>query len=199
MHKNLHICSGSSTSSLTSSNSIDSSASSILGTLESSYDDFGLDFFMNEAAASEAATGQTSEDMKNNGAEMSSPTNNPDSTFPETPLHEMPFDWTTAAMEWPQSQFEAVPPPLLPFCQPSNQSNQHNDMRVLGVDLDMLMQSEAGSEPFFEAMASASADTPPPSPDSSSGVVAPLGPNGGSFLQAHTTHPASSTPRVVVW
>ena len=194
MHKNLHICSGSSTSSLTSSNSIDSSASSILGTLESSYDDFGLDFFMNEAAASEAATGQTSEDMKNNGAEMSSPTNNPDSTFPETPLHEMPFDWTTAAMEWPQSQFEAVPPPLLPFCQPSNQNNQHNDMRVLGVDLDMLMQSEAGSEPFFEAMASASADTPPPSPDSSSGVVTVNNkPNSMTF--EITTPPSSHPPQ----
>ena len=150
---------------------------------------------MNEAAASE----QT-EDMKNNELSSSSSSsststannNNPgaDSTFPETPLHEMPFDWTTAAMEWPQSQFEAVPPPLLPFCQPSNPgSSQHNDMRVLGVDLDMLMQSES-TEPFFEAMA-----TPPPSPDSSS-VVTVNKPNSMTFEITTPSQPQPRQPRL---
>ena len=56
------------------------------------------------------------------------------------------------------------------------------------------MQSEAGSEPFFEAMASASADTPPPSPDSSSGVVTVNNkPNSMTF--EITTPPSSHPPQ----
>lgn len=130
------------------------------------------------AAASTASTtnSNSTEDMKHGDIPTSATSD----------LDEMPFDWTTAAMEWPQNQFEAVPP-LLPLCQPSNQS-------VLGVDLDMLMQNEAASEPFFEAMA-----TPPPSPDSSS-VVTSIKPNSMTFeitsnSNAVTASTASNRPR----
>ena len=151
MRKSVSI-SGSSTSSLTSSTSIDSNASgSILGGLDQlNTDDFSLDsLFM------EPENHQTPHQNHANMKSQNSENIVADSTFGGEMV---PFvDWNHP-MEWPQnSNFENPGNCLL---NPGNscQSQHSQDMRVLGVDLDML----TSTDPFYTS------PTPPPSPDSSS-------------------------------
>jgi len=158
----------SSTSSLTSS--IDSNTTSILGldNYNCATEDFSLDsLFMEQDSLSHSVTPCH---LK------SQPEIVPDSTFGEftnSPIsHEMvPFvDWTQPMEQWAGHNFEASmasiqPQTTLPHCL-TNQQQHHTytkaetetDMRVLGVDLDML----TSTDPFYMPT------TPPPSPDSSS-------------------------------
>ena len=167
---------GSSTSSLTSSTSIDSSSSSILGGLDNyNSEDFSLDsLFMDPQQDPNQQQQQHHQQQQNNNNNHIQSTmkshHNPaapeivaDSTFSEM----VPFvDWSQP-MDWPhhpgfegQSGASNLTPGSNCLLHPGvNQQNlQTQDMRVLGVDLDML----TSTDPFYTS------PTPPPSPDSSS-------------------------------
>lgn len=142
---------GSSTSSLTSSTSVDSSTTSTSTTILGgcSLDHYNPEDFSLDSLFMDA----TKENTQKEAAI-------PDSTFND-------FDqcWTNPVMlEWPQ--FEVA-------------HHNHNDLRVLGVDLDVLMQNGA-SDHFFEAMA-----TPPPSPDSTASTTSMASPDSKSPFPHH--------------
>jgi hypothetical protein len=140
---------------LTSSTSIDSSTTSAASILDLDYhcgEEFSLDsFFLDEPCKEEPLGPQNKDPLHHPEAA--------DTTFPEM----TPFEWSNAALEWSTNQFDQHG--QVPNIGVGPHHHLQGDMRVLGVDLDMLMQNGPGQsdDTFFETMTC----TPPPSPDSS--------------------------------